>query len=149
MDGIVISRDTLLIAGVVLFAVLMLVMLVAVVVLVLVFTRMGRVGRGEVFQAPADFLREDELAGLAGVFAEGGSRAHQAGMGEDGPPDPVSLKTAREYREAMKVVDRQVERATREVLAGKARSVAVNGRLLDPDLWSGPHQAAAPGVKDE
>lgn len=146
MDGVVISQDTLLIAGVVLFAVLMLVVLVAVVVLVLVFTRMGRVGRGDVFQAPADFLREDELAG---IFPEGGSRAHQAGMGEEGPPDPVSLKAAREYREAMKVVDRQVERATREVLAGKARPGGAAARLLDPDLWGGPHQAAAPGVKDE
>lgn len=149
MDGVVISQGTLLIAGVVLFAVLMLVVLVAVVVLVLVFTRMGRVGRGEVFQAPADFLREDELTGLAGVFAEGGSRAHQAGMGEEGPPDPVSLKAAREYREAMKVVDRQVERATREVLAGKAPARRGGGAAAGPGFVGRPASGGGAGVKDE
>lgn len=149
--GIVVSQDTLLIAGVVLFAALMLLVLAVIVVGILIFTRMGRVRGGEVFQAPADFLSEDDLAGMAGVFSEGGTRAHQAGMG-DGEVDPAALKAAREYREAMKVVDRQVERATRAVLDGKRQGgtgQAPVSRLLDPDFWGGPHQAAAPGVKDE
>lgn len=105
------------------------------------FVRLANMpAKGASFQAPMDFLGEDDLPGSIGV--ESGSHSFQAPDGEEGPPTEAEVRARKEYREAMNIVDRQVERATRQVLGGKPVR-------LDHEFFSGPYQATAPGVKDE
>jgi len=103
--------------------------------------------KGGAFQAAPD------LYGV-GAFPESGTNAYQAGgdKDEDYGLSEAELKAAREYRQAMSVVDKQVDRATTAVLKGKYRpedKISAQKILMDPEFWNGPHQAAAPGVKDE
>lgn len=101
---------------------------------------------GLVYQAPESVFSSPG-GGLVGP--ESGDQAYQAPAGE--AEGPIS-RAAREYDEAMRIVDRQVERATRQVLMGRGGQVGSTSPLKFEDVMSefiGPHQAAAPGVKDE
>ena len=98
--------------------------------------------KGLVYQAPESIFFSPG-GGFAGP--ESGDRAYQAPAG----PEPARDKG---YDEAMRIVDRQVERATRQVLLGRGAQIGQASRLRFEDVaseFSGPHQAAAPGVKDE
>ena len=148
MDGTVVLQqsDIVFIVGVVLFALIV----VAVGSLILAATVIFRASRPDVggaFQAPMDFLGEGY--GLPGsVGTESGENAFQAPAGAEAPPTEAEARVMREYREAMAVVDRQVERATRQVLTGKTGQ-SPKPVWLDHEFFSGPVQAPAPGVKDE
>ena len=98
--------------------------------------------KGLVYQAPESIFFSPD-GGFAGP--ESGDRAYQA------PAGPESARD-KGYDEAMRIVDRQVELATRQVLLGRGAQIGQASRLRFEDVaseFSGPHQAAAPGVKDE
>ena len=148
MDGTVVLQqsDIVFIVGGVLFA-LIVVAVGSLILAATVIFRSSRPEAGGAFQAPMDFLGEGY--GLPGsVGTESGGNAFQAPAGADAPPTEAEARAMREYAEAMAVVDRQVERATRQVLLGRSQQPA-KAVKLDHEFFSGPVQAPAPGVKDE
>lgn len=148
MDGTVVLQqsDIVFIVGGVVFALIVVAVGSLILAAVLVF-RTARPENGGAFQAPMDFLGEGY--GLPGsVGMESGGNAFQAPAGADAPPTEAEARVMREYREAMAVVDRQVERATRQVLMGRTQQPSKPVKL-DHEFFSGPVQAPAPGVNDE
>ena len=123
----------------------LLVVIVVVATIYLLKIRREKV-EGLVYQAPESVFFSPD-GGLVGP--ESGDQAYQAPAGE--AEGPIS-KAEREYDEAMRIVDRQVERATRQVLMGRGGQAGSASPLKFEDVvseFAGPHQAAAPGVKDE
>lgn len=149
MEGtIVLQQSEIMVAVGVLIGVLVVVAVGCMILAAIMLFRTTRPEPGGSFQAPMDFLGEGFVApGFAGM--ESGSHAFQAPAGDETPPTEAEARALREYAEAMKVVDRQVERATRQVLAGKSGNLSPV--KLDHEFFgqSGPLQAPAPGVKDE
>ena len=147
MEGtVVLQQSEVMVVVAVVIGMLVVVAVGCMILAAIVFLRSTRVEKGVTFQAPMDFLGEGFAAsGFAGM--ESGSNAFQAPAGAEAPPTEAEARALREYAEAMAVVDRQVERATRQVLLGKpAKPVKLDHEFFGQ---SGPMQAPAPGVKDE
>ena len=148
MEEVVVFQQSelLLVFGVLVgFVATLLVVLGIVVTIYLLKIRKESAG-GLVYQAPESIFFSPG-GGLVGP--ESGDQAYQAPAGE--AEGPIS-KAEREYDEAMRIVDRQVERATRQVLLGRGGKVGPSKPLKFEDVvseFAGPHQAPAPGVKDE
>lgn len=129
----------------------------------LFFVRLSRQSAsGGVYQAASDLDAGDE----GYVTSEGGTHAFQAPGGGVDEEDERSARERRDYDEAQKVLDLQVRRATEAILRDRRATGAIlsdrggadmrgPGRvdLNDPGFWTDgagvPHQAKAPGVKDE
>ena len=147
MEEVVLSQADLLFAlNLAVGALLALALFLFVAASVFFWRAMKRKSENQIYQAPQDIFFSP---GCGLVGPESGDQAYQAPAGEaEGP----ILRAAREYDEAMRIVDRQVERATRQVLLGRGGQVGQASPLKFEDVvseFAGPHQAAAPGVKDE
>ena len=145
--GIVFQQSELMIVlGVLVGLTVTLLVVLGVVATIYLLKIRGENAKGLVYQAPESVFSSPG-GGLVGP--ESGDQAYQAPAGE--AEGPIS-KAEREYDEAMRIVDRQVERATRQVLLGRGAQIGQASRLRFEDVaseFAGPHQAPAPGVKDE
>ena len=145
--GIVFQQSELMIVlGILIGLTVTLLVVLGVVATIYLLKIRGENAKGLVYQAPESVFSSPG-GGLVGP--ESGDQAYQAPAGE--AEGPIS-KAEREYDEAMRIVDRQVERATRQVLLGRGGKVGPSKPLKFEDVvseFAGPHQAPAPGVKDE